>query len=77
MPDANMSTKGQVVIPVEIRRSLGLGRKVVFRVEERDGSIVLTPIRNLSWRSLRGSLAGDSLTASLEMERRRDREQES
>ena len=77
MPDATMSTKGQVVIPAEIRRSLGLGRKVAFRVEERDGSIVLTPIRDLSWRSLRGSLSGDFLTAALEMERRSDRERES
>lgn len=69
-----LSTKGQVIIPAGIRRALGLEARTRLRVEERDGEIVLTPVRDGNWRSLRGVLAGESPTGWLEDERRAESE---
>jgi AbrB family looped-hinge helix DNA binding protein len=74
MAVTTMSTKGQVVIPARIRRMLGLGRNAKFQVEERDGRIVLTPIKERDWRSLGGCVEGRSLTSLLEQDRRSERE---
>ena len=40
-----MSTNGQVVIPVEIRRSAGITPKAKFLVFNRDGTILLRQLR--------------------------------
>jgi AbrB family looped-hinge helix DNA binding protein len=69
-----LSTKGQVIIPAGIRRALGLEARTRLRVEERGGEIVLTPVRDGNWRSLRGALAGGSPTGWLEDERRAESE---
>ncbi len=74
MSETSMSTKGQVVIPVDIRRALGLDRNTRLRVEREGERIVLTPIRSTDWRALRGCLAGETdLLAELEADRRADR----
>lgn len=51
-----LGTKGQIVIPVEIRRELDLepGQKVRVRLE--DGKIILRPVPNV--KELIGSLTG-------------------
>ncbi len=77
MSETVMSSKGQVVIPAKVRRALGLAANVRFRVEEQDGVIVLIPIKETDWRSLRGLFKGESLTRLLEKERRADRRRES
>ena len=76
MEETTMSSKGQVVIPVRMRRALGLDKSTRFQVEQRDGCIVLRPVRDDDWRSLRGSSRGESLTRWLERERRREMEKE-
>ncbi|MGI6642508.1 MAG: AbrB/MazE/SpoVT family DNA-binding domain-containing protein [Bacillota bacterium] len=38
-----VSSKGQVVIPIELRKSLSLSQGTHLRVYERDGRIVLVP----------------------------------
>jgi len=77
MAETNMSTKGQIVIPAEIRRELGLGRHSRLRVDREGDRIVLTPIRDADWRAARGSLApGGDLIADLEAERRTERQAE-
>ena len=76
MSETVMSSKGQVVIPAKVRRALGIRPNVRFRVEEQEGVIVLIPIQEGDWRSLRGLFKGASLTRLLEKERRADRSKE-
>ncbi|MFB6350265.1 MAG: AbrB/MazE/SpoVT family DNA-binding domain-containing protein [Bradymonadaceae bacterium] len=72
-----LSSRGQLVIPAELRRALDLERGTRLEVELENGHIVLTPIREEDWQSYRGFLAdGSSLTRSLEKERRDEREKE-
>lgn len=72
-----LSSRGQLVIPAELRRALDLERGTRFEVELENGHIVLTPIREDDWRSYRGFLAsGSSLTKALEDERREERQKE-
>jgi AbrB family looped-hinge helix DNA binding protein len=40
---ATLSSKGQLVLPAEVRRRLRLGRGEEVEVEMRDGAVVLTP----------------------------------
>ena len=56
MPYAKMSTKGQVVVPKEVREYLGIhaGDRIDFVVRE-DGQVVLRPAV-LDVRELRGLL---------------------
>lgn len=48
MTVVTLSSKGQVVIPVEVRKKLGLtkGNKII--VERKDDEIILRPIPKLS-----------------------------
>jgi AbrB family looped-hinge helix DNA binding protein len=71
-----LSTKGQVVIPREVRERLGLVRNTELRVEVEEDRVVLTPIRREAWRRLRGALPGLDLTAALEREHREEIERE-
>ena len=53
-----VSSKGQVVIPSELRQKLGIasGTRVAIRVEQ--DHLVLEPITDAYIRSFRGSLKG-------------------
>jgi AbrB family looped-hinge helix DNA binding protein len=53
-----LSSKGQVVIPAELREQLGMeaGTRIAIRIEE--DRLVLEPITEAYIRSLRGSLKG-------------------
>jgi AbrB family looped-hinge helix DNA binding protein len=54
-----VSSKGQVVIPAELREKLGIetGTRIAVRVE-KDHLIILEPINERYIRRLRGSLKG-------------------
>jgi AbrB family looped-hinge helix DNA binding protein len=54
-----VSSKGQVVIPAELREKLGIeaGTRIAVRVE-KDHLIILEPINEMYIRRLRGSLKG-------------------
>ncbi|GHV19414.1 AbrB family transcriptional regulator [Clostridia bacterium] len=58
MDVARISSKGQVTIPIEIRRRLGLkeGDKVVFT--EQNDNIVLLNSNRLAWRELQKAFEG-------------------
>ena len=72
-----LSSRGQLVIPAELRRALDLERGSRLEVELENGHIVLTPIREDDWRSFRGFLAGESsLSKALERERREEKQRE-
>lgn len=75
MPEATVSSKGQVSIPSEVRSRLGIVRGTRLKVEVRGEQIVLTPIPADRWRALRGAVRAEgSLTALLEEERSRDKD---
>ncbi len=72
--NATVTSKGQLVIPVRLRRRLGIrkGTRVSFR--EENGKLILQPITAQFIRSLRGSLKdGPSALDFLMQERKRDR----
>lgn len=64
MPEATLTSKGQITLPIEVRQALGLraGSRVDF-VRTPDGSYELIPATG-SVRALRGLLArpGDPVT---------------
>ena len=70
-----MSSRGQLVIPVDVRRQLELGRGSRFELEVEGDEIVLKPIADDQWRAYRGVLDdGPSLTNALEEERQHERD---
>jgi antitoxin PrlF len=66
MATATMTPKGQITIPVETRKKLGLiaGLKVEF-IENNRGEVALRP-KTVDIRSLRGCIRYDGPTLSLE-----------
>lgn len=59
---ATITTKGQVVIPIEIRRKLDLTSGAQVRVEEKDGVILLKPTGKALFSKLNGCVDADLLT---------------
>lgn len=70
---ATVSTKGQFVIPAEIREALGIRPGTRIAVLREGNRIILEPVNKGYVRALRGSTAGGpSLTDSLLKERRKE-----
>ena len=69
------TVKGQVVIPVVLRRKFGIkpGTRVSFY--DDGGRIVLQPVTKDYIRSVRGRLKGSGVLQFLMEERRREREE--
>ena len=67
---ARVTTKGQVTIPVEIRRALGIeeGDELVFRID-REGEAALHVIKRVSLMSLAGVLSSPMPFPGKEAER--------
>jgi AbrB family looped-hinge helix DNA binding protein len=73
MPVVKTSSKGQIVIPKELREKLGIraGRKLLLRLVEDHVEIV--PLPEEPVKALRGMLKAEtSLAAELLEERRKD-----
>lgn len=49
-----VSSKGQVVIPQEIRENLKIRKGQIVRIEEVDGAIIIVPIPKDPVRALKG-----------------------
>ncbi len=62
MPTVTVSSKGQIVIPLDVRRELGLREGERLEVTAKADGLVLTRVRvragRPGWRSWGGSLAG-------------------
>jgi AbrB family looped-hinge helix DNA binding protein len=70
---ATVSTKGQFVIPAEIREALGIRPGTRIAVLREGNRIILEPVNREYVRALRGSTAGGpSLADSLLRERREE-----
>ncbi|MEW6276166.1 MAG: AbrB/MazE/SpoVT family DNA-binding domain-containing protein [Bacillota bacterium] len=72
-----LSEKGQIVIPVELRKRYGLKKGDRLVVEDRDGMIVLRPLSKHPFLDLRGKFKSppgeEKLTAALLKERAKER----
>lgn len=67
-------TKGQVVIPVRIRRQYGIEDGTKATVCATAEGILLKPITRAYIRSLRGSLKGKGVLKAMMEDRKRERE---
>jgi AbrB family looped-hinge helix DNA binding protein len=71
MKFAQISTKGQIVIPADIRNEMGLASGMRVAIEQREDGIFLRPVTREFIRSLRGSTRGAG--AVREREHRKER----
>ena len=71
-----VTAKGQIVIPVELRRKYGIKSGTRIVITDNGDSITLKPITEQYISSLRGSLRGKSVLKALVEERRKDIERE-
>lgn len=78
MQKVTLSEKGQISIPVFLRKRYGLKKGDKLAVEEVDGSIILRPLPRNPLLSLRGKYMSEDekLTDILLKERRAERERE-
>lgn len=53
-----MSSKGQLVVPKDIRERLHLKEGQAFRIEEADGTVMIVPVPKNPIQALRGSAKG-------------------
>jgi len=77
MRTARVTSKGQFVIPADIRHRMGIGKGTDLIIEERDDALVLRTASKATFDALAGMLRGKgSLTKKLLASRKRDRERE-
>ena len=74
MPVVKTSSKGQVVIPIEIREKLGIKPGQMVNLKLEGEKAVITPLPEDPIKALRGSLKGKpSLTKALPKDRKKVR----
>jgi antitoxin PrlF len=73
---AVISSKGQIVIPANLRKRYGLGEGTTVVFQEERGRLVLAPNNFEAIYALQGSLKEFPIEASLEEERRIERKRE-
>jgi len=77
MPAVKTSSKGQVVIPIEIREKLGIKPGQMVNLTLEGERAIITPLPEDPIKALRGSLKGKpSLTKALLKERKEERKRE-
>ena len=67
-----LSSKGQLVIPKEIRDAMGLGPGTILRINRKGKTIVLEAVAKSMIDRLRGKFSGEALLEDLEQEHRRE-----
>jgi AbrB family looped-hinge helix DNA binding protein len=67
-----VTSKGQMVIPVAIRRRYGIGAGTEIRIEEVPGGLLLRPVAEDAIDRLCGILAGKGFPDRIEKEPDRD-----
>ena len=71
------TVKGQVVIPVSMRRKCGIKAGTKIHIYEENGRIVLQPITREYIRKVRGMFKGSGALKVLMAERKRERNRRS
>jgi AbrB family looped-hinge helix DNA binding protein len=72
-----LSSKGQLVIPVELRKQLGIQPGTGISMEMQGDHLLLIPDSSLSWRNMKGWLKGKPTALDiLEQDRKQDTEDE-
>ncbi|MEW6367931.1 MAG: AbrB/MazE/SpoVT family DNA-binding domain-containing protein [Acidobacteriota bacterium] len=71
-----VTTKGQIVIPAEVRRTLGVRKGSRLAVEERKGTIILRPLTREHFLKLSGVARGWGLLDALSRVKVEDRKRE-
>ena len=71
-----ISSKGQLVIPSEIRKQLGMRAGTGVSLELEGDRIVIVPDSSLNWKNMTGWLKGKPTALDiLEQQRKQDREE--
>ncbi|MCL6612109.1 MAG: AbrB/MazE/SpoVT family DNA-binding domain-containing protein [Peptococcaceae bacterium] len=77
MPVITVSSRGQIIIPAEIRKKYNIKQGDRFNLQDIDGKLVLSRTKEKPFNRLYGSLKGEnSLTRSLLKEHARELEKE-
>lgn len=76
MPLTKLSSKGQLVIPKEVREALDLHPGTTLRVVVKEGRIILEPLKERIVDRLYGKFKGEKLLEALEAEHRAEVESE-
>lgn len=63
---ATVKAKGQVVIPVDIRRKFGIGEGTRVAFLEEKGRLIMQPVTDAFIEEMKGILAGGGLPANVE-----------
>lgn len=69
-----VTVKGQIVIPIELRRKYGIVEGTRIAIADNGREIILRPITREYLKGLRGSLKGSGALEVLMQERRKDRD---
>lgn len=76
MEQTVMKRKGQIIIPVKLRKKLGMKEGTRIFLEEKSGQIILHPATPEFYDQTCGILKGGGLTKALEEFRREEKEHE-
>ena len=74
--EAAVTTKGQIVIPAQIRHRLGIRKGTRLHVEERNGEVILRPLNREYFQKMSGILKGAGLVEALKESRAEDKRRE-
>lgn len=75
MEKATVTVKGQVIIPVRLRRKLGIKKGTRVTFTEKDGAILLRPVSDEYVRSMAGITGTKGkLLRALQREKERERD---
>jgi AbrB family looped-hinge helix DNA binding protein len=70
------TVKGQILIPVALRRKFGIQAGTRIQVFEEDGRIVLQPVTREHIQRVQGMFKGAGAMRALSAERKRERDKE-
>ena len=76
MEETVVTTKGQIVIPVSLRRRTGIKKGTRVFLEEKGGDIIVHPATPEFYERTFGVLKGGGLVRALEESRRKEKEHE-
>jgi AbrB family looped-hinge helix DNA binding protein len=76
MPTVTVSSKGQIVIPLDLRKELGLKEGELLDVAAREDGLILTRVgshpSHRGWRSWSGKLSGSNALDEHRKEHRKE-----